>query len=232
MDLIWSGLKDAVHILVNGDYSIWEITLRSLFVSGSATAISLLVGVALGAALAFNEFRGRSLALALVNTGMGLPPVVVGLFVAIMLWRSGPLGQFRLIYTPAAMVAAQAIIAAPIVTSFTAAALAQLHPQLRIQLYALGASRLQMLWLLLREAKLPLLAAVMAAFGAAVSEVGASIMVGGNLAGETRVLTTAVVLETSKGNFAPAIALSVILLALIFLVNLILTTVQQRQQRG
>jgi len=232
MDLIWNGLKDAVRILANGDYAIWEITLRSLLVSGSATVISLLIGVALGAALAFNDFRGRSLAMAVVNTGMGLPPVVVGLFVAIMLWRSGPLGQFRLIYTPAAMVVAQAIIAAPIVTSFTAAALAQLHPKLRMQLYALGASRLQMLWLMLPEARLPLLAAVMAAFGAAVSEVGASMMVGGNLAGETRVLTTAVVLETSRGNFAPAIALSVILLALIFLVNLILTTVQQRQQPG
>jgi tungstate transport system permease protein len=156
--------------------------------------------------------------------------VAVGLFVAIVLWRSGPLGELRLIYTPAAMVVAQTIIAAPIVTGFVAAALRSLHPQLRTQIYALGASRLQMLWLVLWEAKLPLLAGVMAGFGAAVSEIGASIMVGGNLAGETRVLTTAVVLETSRGEFAPAIALSVILLALIFLVNVILTTVQQREQ--
>lgn len=232
MDLIWDGLKDAVRILLNGDYSVWEIALRSLLVSGSATALSLLIGVAVGSLLAFNEFRGRNLAFSLVNTGMGLPPVAVGLFVAIMLWRSGPLGHLRLIYSPTAMVVAQTIIAAPIVTGFTAAALRSLHPQLRAQLYALGASRLQMLWLVLWEAKLPLLAAVMAGFGGAVSEIGASIMVGGNLAGETRVLTTAVVLETSRGNFAPAIALSVILLALIFVVNVILTAVQQQEQRS
>jgi tungstate transport system permease protein len=232
VDLIWDGLKDAVRILANGDYSVWEIAMRSLLISGSATAISLFIGVAVGSALAFNEFPGRNLAFSLVNTGMGLPPVAVGLFVAIMLWRSGPLGELRLIYSPTAMVVAQTIIAAPIVTGFTAAALRNLHPQLRTQIYALGASRLQMLWLVLWEAKLPLLAAVMAGFGGAVSEIGASIMVGGNLEGETRVLTTAVVLETSRGNFAPAIALSVILLALIFVVNVILTTVQQQERRS
>jgi tungstate transport system permease protein len=232
VDLIWEGFKDAVRILANGDYSVWEIALRSLLVSGSATAISLLIGVAVGSALAFNEFRGRNLAFSLVNTGMGLPPVAVGLFVAIILWRSGPLGHLRLIYSPTAMVVAQTVIAAPIVTGFTAAALRNLHPQLRTQIYALGASRLQMLWLVLWEAKLPLLAAVMAGFGGAISEIGASIMVGGNLAGETRVLTTAVVLEVSRGEFAPAIALSVILLAFIFLVNVILTTVQQQEQRA
>jgi tungstate transport system permease protein len=232
VDLIWDGLTDAVRILLNGEHSVWEIALRSLLVSGSATAISLLIGVTVGSLLAFNQFPGRNLAFSLVNTGMGLPPVAVGLFVAILLWRSGPLGHMRLIYSPTAMIIAQTIIAAPIVTGFAAAALRSLHPQMRAQIYALGASRLQMLWLVLWEAKLPLLAAVMAGFGGAISEIGASMMVGGNLAGETRVLTTAVVLETSKGNFAPAIALSVILLALIFVVNLILTTVQQQEQRS
>ena len=232
MDLIWVGIREAFRILGTGDYSLWEITLRSLFISGSAVAISLVIGIAVGSLLAFNEFPGRNLAFTLVNTGMGLPPVVVGLMVAIFLWRSGPLGQLNLIYTPAAMIIAQTIIAAPIVTGFTAAALRSLSPRLRSQLYALGASRLQMLWLVLWEAKLPLLAAVMAGFGGAVSEIGASIMVGGNLAGETRVLTTAVVLEVSRGEFAPAIALSMVLLALIFAVNLILTTVQQQEQRS
>jgi tungstate transport system permease protein len=230
VDLIWDGLKGSIDILLNGKNSVWEIALRSLLVSGSATAISLFLGIAVGSLLAFKEFRGRNLAFSLVNTGMGLPPVAVGLFVAIILWRSGPLGHLRLIYSPTAMVVAQTIIAAPIVTGFTAAALRNLHPQLRAQVYALGASRLQMLWLVLWEAKLPLLAAVMAGFGGAISEIGASIMVGGNIAGETRVLTTAVVLETSKGNFAPAIALSMILLVLIFIVNLILTTVQQQER--
>jgi len=232
VDLVWDGIREAFRIIANGDYSVWEIALRSVLVSGTATAIALLFGIAVGAVIAFNEFPGRNLAFSLVNTGMGLPPVVVGLIVAITLWRSGPLGDLRLIYTPAAMVIAQTVIAAPIVTGFTAAALRSLHPRLRSQIYGLGASRLQMLWLVLWEAKLPLLAAVMAGFGGAISEIGASIMVGGNLAGDTRIMTTAIVLEVSRGQFAAAIALSFILLALIFVVNLILTTVQQQEQRS
>jgi tungstate transport system permease protein len=232
VDLIWDGIREAFRIMGSGDYSVWEIALRSVLVSGTATTIALLFGITVGAAVAFNEFPGRNLAFSLLNTGMGLPPVVVGLVVAIMLWRSGPLGDLGLIYTPAAMVIAQLVIAAPIVTGFTAAALRNLHPRLRSQLYGLGASRLQMLWLVLWEAKLPLLAAVMAGFGGAISEVGASQMVGGNLAGDTRIMTTAVWLEVSRGEFAPAIALSLILLALIFVVNLILTTVQQQERRS
>ena len=232
MELIWDGVREAFRILGTGDRDVWEITFRSLLVSGSATLLSLIVGIGIGAALAFRRFPGRNLAVTLVNTGMGLPPVVVGLAVALLLWRSGPLGQLQLIYSPAAMVIAQTLIAAPVVTGFTVAALGSLPPRLRPQLYALGASRLQMLWLVLLEARLPLLAAIMAGFGAAVSEVGASLMVGGNLAGETRVLTTAVVLATQRGQFAPAIALSIILLALIFLVNLVLTSVQQRESRS
>lgn len=229
MDLIWDGLRESLDILRSGDFDLWQITLRSLLISGSAVALSLVFGVMIGAALAFNDFRGRSFLVTLVNTGMGLPPVVVGLLVAIFLWRSGPLGEMRLIYTPVAMVIAQTIIATPIVTGFTTAALRHLDPRLRTQVYALGASRLQMLRIILWETKLPLLAAVMAGFGGAISEIGASIMVGGNLAGETRVLTTAVVLEVSRGNFAPAIALSFILLILIFIVNLVLTSVQQQE---
>ena len=232
MDLIWDGVREAFRILGTGDRDVWEITLRSLLVSGSATIFSLIIGISIGAALAFRRFPGRNLAVTLVNTGMGLPPVVVGLTVAILLWRSGPLGPLGLIYTPAAMVIAQTLIAAPLVTGFTVAALGSLPAGLRPQLYALGASRFQMLWLVLQEARMPLLAAVMAGFGAAVSEVGASLMVGGNLAGETRVLTTAVVLAAQKGEFAPAIALSIILLVLIFLVNLVLTTVQQRERQS
>jgi len=230
VDLIWDGLREAIHILGTGDNSVWSITLRSLLVSGSAVLISLVLGILGGAFLAVKDFRGRNILLSLVNTGMGLPPVAVGLIVAVILWRSGPLGQFRLIYTPAAMVIAQTIIAAPIVTGFTAAALRHLDPRLRTQLYALGASRMQMLWIVLWETKLPLMAAVMAGFGGAISEVGASMMVGGNLAGETRVLTTAVMLEVSRGDFPVAMALSIILLVLIFIVNAILTSVQQQEK--
>jgi tungstate transport system permease protein len=228
MDLIWEGLGEAVRLLWKGEGDVYSTTARSLFVSGTATLLSLAGGVAVGAFIAFRRFPGRGLALAFVNTGMGLPPVAVGLVVALFLWRSGPLGSLQLIYTPWAMVLAQALLAFPIVTGFTAAALSVQRPELRLQLYGLGASRLQALWLLLREARLPLLAAVMAAFGAAISEVGASMMVGGNIAGETRVLTTAVVLETSRGEFGPAIALSLILLAVIFAVNVILTSIQVR----
>jgi tungstate transport system permease protein len=231
VDLIWDGLREAIRVIRTGDYAIWEITLRSLLVSGSAVVLSLFLGIAVGAAIAFNEFRGRKLVFSLVNTGMGLPPVVVGLLVSIFLWRSGPLGHLRLIYTPTAMVVAQTIIATPIVTGFTAAALRNLDPRLRTQLYALGASRLQMLWVVLWETKLPLLAAVMAGFGGAISEIGASQMVGGNIAGDTRVLTTAIMLEVSRGNFAVAIALSAILLVVIFAVSLVLTTVQQQERR-
>jgi tungstate transport system permease protein len=159
---------------------------------------------------------------------MGLPPVVVGLFVSIFLWRSGPLGALELLYTPTAIITAQFVIAAPIVTGLTMAAMQQLNPKLRLQLLALGASRGQLLWLLMREARLPLLAAVMAGFGGVISEVGASMMVGGNIQGQTRVLTTATVLETGKGNFDIAIALGVILLLLTFAVNYLLTWIQQR----
>ena len=230
MDLIWDGIREAFRILGTGDSDVWEIALRSLLISGSATAVSLVLGIAAGAALAFRRFPGRNLAVVLMNTGMGLPPVVVGLIVAILLWRSGPLGQLNLIYTPAAMVIAQTVLATPVVTGFTVAALGSLPPRLRPQLYALGASRWQMLWLVMQESRLLLLAAVMAGFGTAVSEVGASLMVGGNLSGETRVLTTAVVLDVQRGEFDSAIALSIVLLALIFFVNAILTGVQQRER--
>jgi tungstate transport system permease protein len=162
---------------------------------------------------------------------MALPPVVVGLVVAMTLWRSGPLGGLRLIYTPAAIVIAQTVISAPVVMGLTAAALSALDPRLQQQLLGLGASRLQMIWMLWREARLPLLAALMAGFGSVISEVGASMMVGGNIKGQTRVLTTAIVLETSKGEFESALALSVLLLVITYLINLALTLIQQKGRK-
>jgi len=231
MNLIWQGIQNAIWLLTGGDAEVWQITLLSLRVSGLATAISLLIGLPLGSTFALGRFPGRSFFLSLINTGMALPPVVVGLVVSILLWRSGPLGGLRLIYTPAAIVIAQTVIAAPVVTGLTAAALQQLDPRLRLQLLGLGASRLQMVLALWREARLPLLAALMAGFGSVISEVGASMMVGGNIRFQTRVLTTAIVLETGKGDFARAIALGVLLLALTYLVNLTLTWIQQRGAR-
>ncbi len=229
MDLIWDGIKEAARLIAHGDWELIEVVLRSLVISGSATLISLALGVAVGSTLALTRFPGRRLLITLVNTGMGLPPVVAGLLVAAVLWRSGPLGALGLIYTPAAMVVAQVVIAFPIVTGFTVAALGALPPKLRMQLYGLGASRLQMLWLLLREARLPLLAAVMAGFGAVISEIGASQMVGANIPGETRVMTTWIVYLVGRGEFGPAFAVGFILLLLIFAVNLVLTSIQQRQ---
>ncbi len=231
MNLIWEGMQQAFRLLFAGDGEVFYITWLSLKISGLATAVSLLIGLPLGTWLALGDFPTRRFWLSLINTGMALPPVVVGLAVSISLWRSGPLGFLNLIYTPTAIVIAQVIIAAPVVTGLTAAALQQLDPRLRLQLLGLGASRWQMVWWLWREARLPLLAALMAGFGSVISEVGASMMVGGNLRGETRVLTTAIVLETGKGEFALAIALSLILLLLAYLVNLGLTWVQQNQRR-
>lgn len=210
---------------------IFQITLLSLKVSTLATLISLLIGLPFGSWLALGNFRFRSFLLSIINTGMALPPVVVGLVVAMMLWRNGPLGDLKLIYTSWAIVIAQTVIAAPVVTGLTAAALEALDPRLQQQLLGLGASRLQMVWYLWREARLPLLAALMAGFGSVISEVGASMMVGGNIKGQTRVLTTAIVLETSKGEFNQALALSALLLVITYLINLALTSIQQRGLR-
>jgi len=229
MELIFDGVRQAVWLLVSGDPDVLRITLLSLQISATATGLSLLVGVPLGTLIALARFPGRGLVVSLINTGMGLPPVVVGLFVSIFLWRSGPLGFLELLYTPTAMVIAQLVIAAPIVTGLSLAAVQQISPEFRLQMLALGASRLQLLWALLREARLPMLAAVMAGFGGVISEIGASMMVGGNIRGQTRVLTTATVLETGKGNFDVAIALSLLLLLITFLVNWALTWIQQRR---
>ncbi|MCZ6708256.1 MAG: ABC transporter permease [Chloroflexi bacterium] len=230
MEFLWGGIKEAFNLWIHGDSEIIEITLRTLAISLVATAIALGIGIPLGAFLALRQFPGRRLVVALVNTGMGMPPVVVGLVVAVMLWRSGPLGGLGLIFTPTAIVIAQFLIAVPLVIGFSLASIQSLNPRLLDQIVALGASRLQLLWLLVREARLGLLAATMAGFGAVISEVGASMMVGGNIAGETRVLTTATVLETSRGNVEVAIALGVVLLVLAYVVNLVITGVQQQRR--
>jgi len=183
MDLILEGIKKAFWLLVSFDPEVLGITLLSIKVSGSATLISLFIGISVGASVALTRFPGRRIVVSLINTGMALPPVVVGLFVTISLWRNGPLGFMGILYTPLAMIVAQTVIATPIVTGITLAAVQQLPAKLRLQILALGATRLQMLWILIKEAKLSLLAAVMAGFGGVISEVGASIMVGGNIKG-------------------------------------------------
>ena len=220
MDLIWQGLVDAFRLLAHGDAQTVRIAKRTLVVSGTATVLASLVGVPLGALLTLRRFRGRQLLVSLVHTGMGLPPVVVGLGVALLLWRSGPLGGLDLLYTPAAMVLAQFIVAAPLAAALTATALALLDPEIIAALRVDGASERRVLWETLAAARPQVRVAVAAAFGRAIAEVGASLMVGGNILNETRILTTAVTLEVSKGEFARALALGMLLLALAFVVNL------------
>jgi tungstate transport system permease protein len=228
VDVLGEGVRHAVALLLGGDAEILAVLWLSLQVSGTATLIALLLGIPAGAALALARFPSRTVLVSAVNTGMGLPPVVVGLFVTILLWRSGPFGDWEVLYTPAAIILAQAVIASPIVTGITLAAVQNVPEKFRLQLVALGASRVQMLWVVLREARLPMLAAVMAGFGGVISEIGASMMVGGNIKGQTRTLTTAMVLETGKGNFDVAIALAILLMVLVFGINWALTTIQQR----
>ena len=230
MGLIWEGIKKAAELLWTLDPEVLGITLFSLKVSILATLVSLVLGGAAGMAIALSRFPGRRLLISVINTGMGLPPVVVGLFVTILLWRNGPLGFMELLYTPSAIILAQAVIATPIIAGISLTAIQQLPADLRLQILSLGASRWQMLRMLALEARLPLMAAVMAGFGGVISEVGASIMVGGNIKGSTRVLTTATVMETGKGNFDTAIALSLILMVLTFTVNAVLTHIQQRDR--
>jgi tungstate transport system permease protein len=230
MDLIFQGMVKAFQLLVSLDPEVLGIALLSLQVSGVATLFSLVIGIGAGTAIALNRFTGKKVLVSLVNTGMGLPPVVVGLFVSILLWRNGPLGFMELLYTPTAIIIAQSVIATPIVMGITIAAMQNLPANLRLQILALGATRVQLVWMLVKEARLPLMAGVMAGFGGVISEVGASIMVGGNVKGYTRVLTTATVMETGRGNFDVAIALSLILLLFCFVINYVLTHIQQRER--
>lgn len=229
MELIVDGIGEAIRRLVTLDPELREAAGASLVVSGSATLLALASGIPLGAILGLTRFRGRTLVLSLVNTGMGVPPVVVGLVVALLVYRSGPLGDAGLYCTRPAMVGAQYLLALPEVIGLTAIAMQSVDPMLRMQLTALGATALQTLFILVRETRLLLLTAAMAAFGAVISEIGASLMTGCNLKGDTRILTTLIVLDTGAGNFGGAIALAIVLLAVVFSVNGLTTWAQQRR---
>jgi tungstate transport system permease protein len=231
VDLVIEAFREAWRLLLTGEDAVWEITARTIMVSGSATLIAGGVGLPVGLWLASSRFRGQRLMISMANAGIGLPPVIAGLVISILLWRSGPLGGLGLIYTPSAMVMAQVLISTPIVIAVTVAAVMSLPPALHLQIRAMGAGTAQYLWLVAREARLPLLVAVMAGFGSAVSEVAAARMTGGNIAGETRVLTTAAVQEVSRGNFGTALALGFILLGIVVLVALTFTVAQHRVRR-
>ena len=231
MDLLLEALREAWRLLLTGDGDVYEITLRTALITGVSTVLSTAVGVPTVLAIALARFPGQRWLVAMSNAGMGMPPVVAGLIVSMLLWRSGPFGGLGLIYTPSAMVIAQFVIATPLIVAVSAGAVMALPPTLHLQIRAMGAGTVQYLWLVAREARLPLLVAVMAGFGSVVSEVGASMMVGGNLAGDTRVLTTAAVLEVSRGRFGTALALGIILLVLVLAIAIVLTIAQQRQLR-
>jgi tungstate transport system permease protein len=232
MHFILQGVWEAIRLLFSGDSSTYEIALRSLEVSAAALAVSLVIGVPMGTAIALSHFPGRRFVVAVINTGMGVPPVVVGLIVALFLWRTGPLGDLHLMYTLQAMIIAQVFIALPIVAGLSLAALQQLDPGFRLQIMALGAGRWRTFLLLMREIRVPLMAAVMAAFGGVISEVGAVLMVGGNIIGQTEVLTTGIVTDVSMGLFASAVALAVVLMILSFTTNYAMTLIQQAGTRS
>ncbi|WP_226085793.1 ABC transporter permease [Mesobacillus sp. S13] len=230
MELLLEGLKKAIEMILSGDREIFEITLLTLRVSINAVLISTLIGIPAGMFLGLARFPGRKFILALVNIGMGLPPVVAGLWITLFLWRSGPLGDFAWLYTPTAIIMAQILVSLPIVTALTSTAFQQINPKLILQVKALGATKMQLYWILMKEVKLAILAAIIAGFGRVIAEVGAAMMVGGNISGETRILTTSIVMEVSKGNFDIALALSFILMTLAFIITFTLTYLQQRKR--
>jgi tungstate transport system permease protein len=218
---------------VTRDPYLFEIIFLSLQVSGTALLFSTVIGIPLGAVMGLSRFAGRRLVIALLYTGMGFPPVVIGLFVYLLLSRSGPLGQLNAplipaLFTPGAMVVAQTIISFPLVAGFTMAAVMGVNPALRQQVQSLGATRWQATVAVLTEARVGVIVAVIAGFGSIISEVGAVMMVGGNIQHKTRVLTTAIVLETRKGNFDLAMAIGIVLLGLAFLTNVAMLRVQGR----
>jgi len=231
MNDLLEGLIQAFGLIISLDQALVEIIWFSLYVSGVALAFSIIVGIPLGAVLGLKLFFGRWLAMALLYTGMGFPPVVIGLFVYLMLSRSGPAGDLGWLFTPRAIITAQTIISFPLVAGFTMAAVMGVDPNLRQQLKSLGATDWQATVATLREARIGVIVAIIAGFGAIISEVGAVMLVGGNIEGKTRTLTTAVVLETRKGNFDLAIALGVILLLLAFLINLAMIRLQGREPK-
>jgi tungstate transport system permease protein len=230
MGVFLSGLVHAFRLLWHLDPELYGIVALTLKVTLGALAIALVLGIPLGAALGLaRRLPGRSFIVPVIYTGMGLPPVTVGLLVYLMLSNQGPFGDLHWLFTPTGMVVAQVIIAFPLVVGLTMTAVQGVDPELRTQLRALGATRRQIAVTTLVEAKTGVTAAVVAGYGSIISEVGAVMLVGGNIEGQTRVLTTAIVLETRRGNFALALALGIVLITLAFLTNLAFYRLQVSQ---
>lgn len=232
MQFIWDGIRHAFDLIVHGDHQIAEVMSVTLQVALWSTLIAMAVGLPLGVVLGLGRFRGRRLGLAAANAGLGLPPVVVGLVVALLLFRNGPLGGLSLIYTVGGMVVAQAVLAVPVVAALSASAIQGVPAALLDQARALGASRLRVASLALREARVGVFAAAIAALGSALSEVGAIVLVGGNIQGQTQTLASAVLQQVSAGEYGRAIAVGLILLGLVFVLAAGLTILQQGEARN
>lgn len=229
MDTLIEGFSEALLLLIRLDPQVLEIILLSLRVTGSALFLSVIIGVPLGTVMGMVEFPGKKIVTALLYTGMGFPPVVIGLFVFIMFSASGPFGQLGWLFTARAIVVAQTILSLPLVTSFVMTSVMSIDDNLIKQMKSLGASRKQLYWTVIKEARLGAVVAIAAGFGAVISEVGAVMLVGGNIEGKTRVLTTAIMLETRQGNFGLALALGIILLIIAFITNMIMMKFQHRE---
>lgn len=226
MEVYLKAVSDAVHLLVTGSSDVWVIIFLSLKVSGTATLLACAIGIPLGYVLGMSRFAGRAVLMILVNTAMGFPPVVIGLFVYMALTRYGPLGNLELLFTPTAMVIAQVILAAPLILGLTAASVSSIPRDLRLQVRALGASRAQESLAVLKEARRGVFAAVIAGFGGIISEVGAVSIVGGSITGATMVMTTAIQFNVRRGEFGLAMAWAMVLIGIALVVNAALTSLQ------
>lgn len=227
MDIYTTAISDAFRLLTTGgDSRVWPVIILSIQVSGSAILIATLIGIPVGYMLGMGKSGARSVVMLLVNTAMGYPPVVIGLFVYMALSRSGPLGRMNLLFTPLGMVIAQVILATPLVAGVSAAAISSVARDLRLQLRALGASALQEGWAVLKESRRGVMASVVAGFGAIVSEVGAVSIVGGGIEGYTDVMTTAIMANVRRGEFREAMAWAMVLMGIALIVNVFLSTAQ------
>ncbi len=228
MEIIFDGIKKAIILIFGGDKETYSILLNTIKVSSISLFISMLVGFPIGALIGLNKFFAKSLIITIINIGMGIPPIVVGLILTLFIWRSGILGFLELMYSNTAMIIAQIIIVFPIILGITIAAFQQINVGLINQAKSLGANKIQLFWILLKEIKFSIFVAIAAGFGRAVSEVGAVLIVGGNIKSETRVLTTAILQMIKVGKFDQAIALAAILFLLSFTINVIITIYQRK----
>ena len=228
MDSILEGFKRALFLIFNLDLELLNIILLSLKVSGTALIISTIIGLPIGALAGLKKFPGRGFIMTILNTFMGLPPVVVGLFVYLLLSSRGPFGFMALLYTPSAIIIAQSILAFPIIAALSQSAIIKIDPVIKQASLTLGATSFQVTTAMIREARYGIMAGIIAALGRVMAEVGAILIVGGNIAGYTRVMTTTIALETDKGNFELALALGIILLLISLIINMALYLVQRR----